>query len=177
MKIVDFHSHFFSRDYFTGLLKISPLSDQQEYFNRRMRDEGIELPPADPQDHLKKLMGEMDEALVDHIDGNGDQGLGALIQQRLAPHLPGHAGAQVAKGRMNSGEGSLQAGIIQHRIGGGMAQNRVSHGPNRTVSACRSRLDLSAMQATWSLRSHRRLGLSALDQHLPTIQAGGGCSS
>ncbi|NUQ81609.1 MAG: amidohydrolase [Bacteroidetes bacterium] len=67
MKIVDFHSHFFSRDYFEGLLRQSPLSDNRAYFIRRMSEDGIELPPENPQDHLNLIMQQMDTHLVDHM--------------------------------------------------------------------------------------------------------------
>lgn len=60
MRIVDFHSHFFSRPFFDALAAQSPLEDPLARLP-------CELPPEDLSQHLARWISEMDEKGCDHM--------------------------------------------------------------------------------------------------------------
>jgi predicted TIM-barrel fold metal-dependent hydrolase len=68
MRIVDFHSHFFSAPFFQALADNSPLpGTPAERLQAVLTKTGIEAPNADIDEHRKRWLGELDEHGVDHM--------------------------------------------------------------------------------------------------------------
>jgi hypothetical protein len=68
LALVDFHSHFFSRTLFETLARASPLpGTQAERLQSVARDLGLELPAADPLEHLARWVAELDLHGVQHL--------------------------------------------------------------------------------------------------------------
>lgn len=68
MRIVDFHSHFFSLPFFEALASLSPLEGAPaSKLARVARQAGIELPPADLAEHVARWTGELDRHGVEHL--------------------------------------------------------------------------------------------------------------
>ncbi len=66
--LVDFHSHFFSRTFFETLARASPLSGTPEERMRQVaRGLDLELPAADPLEHLSRWISELDAHGVQHL--------------------------------------------------------------------------------------------------------------
>ncbi len=68
MKIIDFHSHFFSAPFFRALAGQSPLpGDVESKLAALAAKTGIELPAQDVGEHLQRWLGELDRHGVEHI--------------------------------------------------------------------------------------------------------------
>ena len=68
MRIIDFHSHFFSRPFFESLATLSPQSGSpEEILERLAAKTGIELPSADIAAHTQRWIAQLDEHGVEHM--------------------------------------------------------------------------------------------------------------
>ncbi|MFT4543456.1 MAG: putative TIM-barrel fold metal-dependent hydrolase [Planctomycetota bacterium] len=68
MRIVDFHSHFFSRPFFETLAKLSPLeSSPDELLAGLSEKTGIEIPSPDIKAHTDRWLAQMEQHGVDHL--------------------------------------------------------------------------------------------------------------
>lgn len=68
MRVVDFHSHFFSRPFFDALAAQSPLpGTAAEKLAAVVERTGIELPPDDVGEHLARWIADLDACGVDHM--------------------------------------------------------------------------------------------------------------
>jgi len=68
MRIVDFHSHFFSAPFFRALAERSPLpGDVDARLAAVAKKTGIELPSADLSAHLARWIAELDRQEVEHL--------------------------------------------------------------------------------------------------------------
>jgi predicted TIM-barrel fold metal-dependent hydrolase len=68
MRIVDFHSHFFSAPFFRALAERSPLpGDVDARLAAVAKRTGIELPSPDLSAHLARWIGELDKNGVEHL--------------------------------------------------------------------------------------------------------------
>lgn len=68
MRVIDAHSHFFSRVYFETLAAQSPLPGTvPERLDDLARRAGIELPAADVAAHLARWTADLDRAQVEHL--------------------------------------------------------------------------------------------------------------
>lgn len=68
MRIVDFHSHFFSRVFFDTLTDMSPRpGDRQSKLGPVLEKTGIELPEPEAQEHARRWVSELDRAGVEHL--------------------------------------------------------------------------------------------------------------
>lgn len=68
MRVIDFHSHWFSRTFFETLAAQSPLPGSVEDKLTLVREKaGIELPPADHAAHSARWLAEMDRNGVEHL--------------------------------------------------------------------------------------------------------------
>lgn len=68
MPIIDFHSHFFCREYFEALAKQSPRPGSVEDKLREVsRKTGIEIPGASVPEHLARWIAELDKKNVRHL--------------------------------------------------------------------------------------------------------------
>lgn len=66
--VVDFHSHFFCRDFFEALVAQSPLpGDDATKLVDLCERTGIELPEPDVAAHTERWIAEMDEKGLDHL--------------------------------------------------------------------------------------------------------------
>ncbi len=68
MRVIDFHSHFFSAPFFRALAERSPLAgDVDARLAAVARKTGIEMPSADLAAHLARWIGELDRHRVEHL--------------------------------------------------------------------------------------------------------------
>jgi len=68
MRVIDAHSHFFSRTYFETLAAQSPLPGSvAQRLEDLARRAGVEIPTPDVAAHLARWIGEMDRAEVEHL--------------------------------------------------------------------------------------------------------------
>lgn len=68
MRLIDAHSHLFSRVYFETLAAQSPLPGSvPERLDDLARRSGVEIPPADLDAHLARWIADLDRAQVDHL--------------------------------------------------------------------------------------------------------------
>ncbi len=68
MQLVDFHTHFFCRDFFDALVAQSPLpGDDASRLEDLTSVTGIELPDADLAKHTRRWLAEMDDKGLDHM--------------------------------------------------------------------------------------------------------------
>jgi predicted TIM-barrel fold metal-dependent hydrolase len=68
MRIVDFHSHFFSRIFFDTLADMSPRpGDRMAKLGPVLEQTGIALPPAEIEEHVTRWVDELDTKGVDHL--------------------------------------------------------------------------------------------------------------
>lgn len=68
MRLIDAHSHLFSRVYFETLAAQSPLPGSvPERLDDLVRRSGVEIPPADLDAHLARWIADLDRAQVDHL--------------------------------------------------------------------------------------------------------------
>lgn len=68
MRIVDFHSHFFSRVFFDTLTDMSPRpGDRAAKLAPVLEKTGIELPPAEVSEHVAHWIAELDAKGVEHM--------------------------------------------------------------------------------------------------------------
>lgn len=66
--MIDFHSHFFSHVFYETLAKLSPLGGEpSEKLAMVARKANLELPHADPREHLARWLTELDRNGVDHL--------------------------------------------------------------------------------------------------------------
>ena len=66
--LIDFHSHFFSRAFFSELASQSPQTGTEEEKMARVGHEvGIDIPSATHGDHLQRWLGEMERYGVQHM--------------------------------------------------------------------------------------------------------------
>ena len=68
MRIVDIHTHLFSRPFFDALAAGAPGDGEPDERMRRVAEEAeIELPDPDLEVHVGRWLSEMDEKGVDHL--------------------------------------------------------------------------------------------------------------
>jgi uncharacterized protein len=68
MRVIDAHSHFFSRTYFETLAAQSPLPGTVAHrLDDLARLEGLEIPSPDPEAHLARWVAELDRSHVEHL--------------------------------------------------------------------------------------------------------------
>ncbi len=68
MRVIDCHSHFFSRPFFDALADLSPLpGDREAKLHGLVQKTGIELPSPDLAEHLQRWLGELDRHGVEHL--------------------------------------------------------------------------------------------------------------
>jgi predicted TIM-barrel fold metal-dependent hydrolase len=68
MRVIDFHSHFFSAPFFRALAERSPLpGDVDARLAAAAKKTGIELPGPDVAAHLARWIGELDRHGVEHL--------------------------------------------------------------------------------------------------------------
>ncbi len=68
MRVIDAHSHFFSRVYFETIAAQSPLPGSvAERLDDLARRAGVELPAADVAAHLARWIADLDRAKVEHL--------------------------------------------------------------------------------------------------------------
>lgn len=91
-RLIDFHSHFFSRVFFETLAGQSPLpGTPEERLQRAAQRAKLELPPREPEKHLERWLGELATYGVSHLVTF------ASVPEEAATVL---AAAQGAKGRL-----------------------------------------------------------------------------
>jgi predicted TIM-barrel fold metal-dependent hydrolase len=68
MRVIDCHTHFFSRPFFETLAKLAPGADEPGAKLARLAEQtGIDLPPADLGRHLGRWLEQLDKHQVDHM--------------------------------------------------------------------------------------------------------------
>ena len=68
MSVIDFHMHFFARSFFEGLAgQVPGAKSVDETLAGLCEKTGIELPPADNQQHLARWLAEMERHDVEHM--------------------------------------------------------------------------------------------------------------
>lgn len=68
MSVIDFHMHWFSRDYFEALASQSPRpGSSEDKLAELVKQTGIELPASDLAAHTARWLGEMDKHGVEHL--------------------------------------------------------------------------------------------------------------
>lgn len=68
MKIVDFHTHFFSFPYFETLAAQSPLQgDASKKLSDASKKVGFEIPSRDVAEHTARWLGELERNRVEHV--------------------------------------------------------------------------------------------------------------
>ena len=68
MRVLDFHSHFFSRSFFTTLGTLSPLPGSVDAKLTALSEKvSIELPSPDDDQHLDRWLAELDRHDVEHL--------------------------------------------------------------------------------------------------------------
>jgi hypothetical protein len=94
MRIVDFHSHFFSRPFFETLATLSPQSGApEEILERLAAKTGIEIPGPDVAAHTDRWIAELDRHGVEHM----------VAFASLPPETPAlTAAAEHARGRLSA---------------------------------------------------------------------------
>lgn len=94
MRVIDCHTHFFSRPLFEALALLSPGADDPATKLERLAEQtGIELPPADLGKHLARWMDQLDQHHVDHM----------MTFASLTEEIPAVAQAvSEAKGRLSA---------------------------------------------------------------------------
>jgi len=92
MRIVDFHTHFFSRVFFDTLTDLSARpGDRRTKLSPILTKTGIELPEPDVEKHTRRWIGELDTKGVEHL----------VSFASLPEEIPALSeAAQVAKGRI-----------------------------------------------------------------------------
>lgn len=68
MFLVDFHTHFFSRPFFNGLLNQLPEKKREEGLLENVASKaGLELPSSDDESHARRWLSEMEVHDIDHM--------------------------------------------------------------------------------------------------------------
>jgi predicted TIM-barrel fold metal-dependent hydrolase len=68
MRVIDIHTHFFSRAFFDTLARLAPgLESPEDKLKDLVEKTGIDLPPKKVAEHVDRWMGELDKYGVDHM--------------------------------------------------------------------------------------------------------------